>query len=809
MKKVLLFLLMVSANLFAQGTLSNKDFGRISGTIIDSASNKPIEYATIVVFRGSDSTYSTGITSNDKGRFLLDKVPFGKLKVKVSFMGYENKIVDKIILDEKNSLKDLGTIKLSQKALDLEGVEVTAQRSLIEFNIDKTVVNVDKTLPSAGGSALDVLRNTPSVNVDADGNISLRGNSNINILIDGKPSSMANSQMLEQLPAGSLDKIELVTNPSAKYDAEGTAGIINIVLKKNKEKNINGLISANVGTKDNYNGSLSLNYKSDKLNLFSNYDNRFIRREGNGSAQRENYLQSGNTFYDQTMAMRFNGAWHNFKGGFDYSFDDKNSLSSSILYNGGKRNFKGRIILNDMNADRSIKQITRTSNDGEVNGHSLDYTLNYKRLFEKPGNELTADFFVSSSGHEDALSRITGNLDSDMNPAGDPFNEQNTLTDNQNLYASFTSDYVLPFSETNKFEAGYKGTLRDRNLDYSVDNLIEGNWVNDLNLSNEFNYKEQIHAAYAMYTGKVEKFKYQLGLRSENTITNANQKTLNEIHKENYLDFFPTLNLSREIFKGDEMKISYSRRINRPMIFFINPFVRFIDPTFAQKGNPNLKPEYIDSYEFANSFFHKQSSLITTLFYRETKDNFTFLAELKDDGVTYATFQNLGKRISYGLEVNAGHQIFKWWNLNANYSYFNSEIKGEYSGADETSPLNSYTVRLSSSMNLWWGISFQFNGNYSSPTIEAQGRTDEFFYTDAAIRKDFLNKKLNVSLRISDALNSMKFKSRINGENFRIINEQNPNNQIVTLSLTYTINNFKRTRERRDDGGGREYENMQ
>lgn len=784
--------------------------GIINGIILDSLTSRPIEYATVSLARNNDPKVITGSISDTQGKFVIEKVPFGYFKAKITFMGYNTVTIDSVIISPQKTSLDLGEIRISQKSVQIKGVEVTAQKNAVEFGIDKMIVNVEKTLPAAGGSVIDVLKNTPSVSVDMDGNVSLRGNSNLTILLDGRPSGVTSSNMLEQIPASAIERIEVVTNPSAKYDADGTAGIINLVMKKQQEMNWNGMIQANAGTRDNYGGSLSLNFKQNKWNIFGSYDNRYNSRGMNGSQERYTILPSGTTSSRQSMSSTQRGFSHNVKLGADYAIDDQNSLNTTILYNTGRGRRSGLSTSNNFDQFQNLFSQYTTDNYSGSRGESIDYTLSYKRTFETKGEELTSDLYYSKSLNDDSSNRVIDYTVLQGN-VKDP-EKQNTYSDNSNKLFSFKTDYVLPFGETGRFESGYKGIFRERNLNYNVFNLDYRNslWINDINQSNAFLYKEQIHAAYMLYSDNISKFKYQLGLRFEEALTSSVQQTSGKDYKKDYFSFIPTIHLSQELTEGQELKLSYSRRLNRPPLQMINPFIRYMDPQNAFAGNPYLKPEYTDSYELGHNLIINQSSIFTNFFYIQFSDNINSFTELRDNNVTVTTFQNISKVTSYGVEINGYTQIFKWWTLNGGYSFYGTKFDPNTPGLSNTSTSSVWNTRVSSMMTLGWDMDLQFNCYYTSNNVRPQGNSKGMIFSDLGLKKSFLERKLSVSLRVNDVFNAMRFKNETIGSNFSAVTDFRPQSQVFTLSISYNINNFKRKQERKPDeeSGAREYENM-
>jgi len=790
----------------------NSGPGTVTGKVLDSASLKAIDYASIAIFKENSTRPLNGAVSNSDGDFSIKNIPVGLYKLKITFMGYYNKEIDSIKITNSEYDIELGKILINQKSLQLKGVEVTAQRGPIEFQVDKMVVSVEKTLPSAGGSVLDVLKNTPSVSVDVDGNVSLRGNGNITFLLDGRPSGMIDPKMLEQIPASAIENIEIVTNPSAKYDADGTAGIINFIMKKQKEMNWNGLFQINAGTRDNYGSSANVNFKKEDLNLYATYDDRFSNREMNGSTNRwTNIPSQGLNYIDQDINQNRRNSSHNFKFGLDYNLNKFNAITTSVLFNIGSNNRSSQLANTTSDSSRNILSKYKTNNSGSGDGQSFDYLLNYKRTFEKKGEELTADFYYTISNNNDDNDRIISYILPANHVISDSlsFNApvENTYTSNKNRLFSFQTDYALPINDNGKFESGYKGIFRDRDINYNVLNKDGNNWVNDLTQSNVFSYQEQIHAIYGLYSDQIGGFKYQLGLRLEEALTKSFLANTNSEYKKNYFSPIPTIHLSQEVISGQGIKLSYSRRLNRPQMWALNPFLRYEDPQSAFQGNPYLKPEYTDSYEAGYNFIFKSSSIFANAFYKQVNDNINHFIEVNNDNVTIQTFKNIDKQIQYGLELNGYSQLYTWWTINGSISYYASKFKGEsYSNTNSINDV--WNGRFMTMVSLGWDLDFQLNCFYASRNLSPQGKTKSMFFSDVALKKSLFEKKLTISFRVSDPFNAIKFRNQSFGTNFSAETDFKPTSQIFSLSLSYSMNNFKKIFERKpdEDSGSHDYD---
>ncbi|NWF90823.1 MAG: TonB-dependent receptor [Ignavibacteriaceae bacterium] len=807
---IMLFILQVT---FGQNfQINNNNFGavgKITGSIQDSATNKPIEYATISVIGYEENQTVTGGITDGKGKFIVEKIPFGSYKVKLTFIGYSTVTLDSIKITPQKMVIDLGVQTLSQKTIQMGEVEVTGQKSAIEFAIDKMVVNVEKTLPAAGGSVIDVLKNTPSVNVDMDNNISLRGNSNVTILLDGRPSGVTDPDMLEQMPASAIEKIEIVTNPSAKYDADGTAGIINLITKKQQEMNWNGMIQANAGTRDNYGSSINLNFKQNDWNIFGSYDNRFNTFGMSGTIDRYTILPAGNINAHQEIKTRYKGFSQNFKIGADYSLDELNSFNTSILFNNGDGKFDNKSEnRNEVSVGGDSASNYLGNNNAENERSTFDYTLSYKRKFSNPSQELTADFYYSNSVNNEDLNKFMDYTFGSQFPTN-TIDLERTFSDNKNRLTSIKADYVVPVGETGKFETGAKSIFRIRNIDYKVEDFdyIVNSWINDTSQSNDFEYDEQIHAAYAMYSDNINKFKYQVGLRLEQAITRSEQKTLNLEYKKNYFSVIPTIHLSQEIAEGQELKLSYSRRLNRPPIQMVNPFIRYMDPLNAWAGNPYLKPEYTDSYEFGHNLIVGKSSLFSNIFYRKIHDNINQLTELRENNVTVSTFRNISEVQSYGIEFNGFTQLFDWWNLNGGFSFYGTKFDPNTAGLSNTNTSSIWNTRLTSMINLGWNTDLQFNFFYMSSNVTPQSKSKGMFFSDLGLKKTLLDNKLSISFRVNDVFNAMKFRNETNGYNFYSTINFKPNSQVFSISIQYNINNYMPKYEKRNEDSNSTNEN--
>jgi outer membrane receptor protein involved in Fe transport len=803
---LLAMLILTSDGISQQGKPANaprsaEPSGEISGVLIDAKTGKPVEYGNFVIYQKKDKSLINGTVSDAQGIFKLSQVPFGFYTAEVSFIGYDKITIDSIMVTPKNLSVNLGTLKIKPAGYTTDEVLVTGEKDAIINNLDKQVINVDKTIASAGGNAADVLRNVPSVNVDIDGNLTLRGNSNVKILIDGRPANAGGQSVgdiLASIPAGSIESIELVTNPSAKYDAEGTAGIVNIKLKKKSNLGLNGMISANAGTNDKYNSSVNLNYKLENINFFGNFDFRI-----------NNFLNEGITSRNATYPLFTNSLVQNSNGnftmnmsnvnlGFDWLLDDFNTLTLQGNYR--KFNFDNAFKIDNTsrNSNSPISESYQRYTEGTRDFKNQNYSLNYRRTFEDKNTELTADLSVSSN-NVNMGSFANVNLFNSL-----PLIK--TKNDAKNTYDFIIGsvNYSMPlFNSTGKIETGLKSTIRDlgSQIWYYNNDPATNNWILNTNQSNTFNYKEQIHAGFLIYTGSVGDLKYQAGVRAENTIADGKTDRTNVKVEKNYIDWFPSLYLTYSMNMIHEFKANYSRRVDRPNPRQVNPFVDNTDSLNVVFGNPNIDPQFTDAYEMGYSLFLGKINFMSSFFYRQTNGAINIFTRLANNGVTETTWDNIATQKSTGFELSAGGEIFPGFRFNPSFSYFRTQINGESGLTKIDASDNSWNAKLISSYNLFEGSTLQLFFNYNAPNVTAQGRTEEMYFMDLAYKQDFFEGNLSLTVRVSDLFNSMKWTNTTFGTNFDASNYRKNDSRNIYLGLTYTFNSFKKQPKKGGDAG--------
>ncbi len=809
---LLLFFVTINPRLVAQqaagGGSSSQPQGIILGSVTDKKTGHPVEYANVVLYRVKDSALVTGVVTDSKGIFRLEKIQFGNFYVKVNFIGYKVAELGDIQLRPETPIKNLGEILLEVTSTRLEGATITAEREQMEYNLDKKVVNVDKNLSLAGGSAIEVMQTIPSVTVDVEGNVSLRGSSNVTILVDGRPSNFTS---LDQLPASMIERVEVVTNPSARYDPDGMSGIINIVLKKKKEPGYNGMISLNAGTGDKYMGSLNLNYRYNKINVFTNYDLRYFSMKGSSENHRESWFNDTSSFLDQFNTSRNRGKFHNIKAGVDYFINDFNTLSVSGSYH--FRAMRSSNVYKNAGLDwqEVMTNYYERVSDGINSSDGYEAAVNYKKTFEQKGREWTID--ASYEKHDNESGQDMRLQYYDMNYVGiDETEYQESSTINDNYELQFRTDYVHPLGK-GRIEAGYKFDYNSNDQDYLISELdAMNNWVVDENTSNQFIYQEQIHAAYAIYSNSIKKFKYQAGLRLEESFSAGNQVTQNMKFTKARFGWFPTVHLKYEFNDHHDMQLSYSRRVRRPRLWNLNPFTNYSDPMNLSTGNPYLDPEYTNSLELGYDFAREGTNINTSLFYRQTTGIMSRVTTLDSTGVSHTTWENLNNGTSYGLELVFGQKLFKWWKINASGSFFHQQFEGDQVNEQARSS-NSWTGKVNSAFTPMKGFDIQLSFFYNSPVVSASGASDRFFsggggagkmaenyWADLGMRKDFLKGALSLSLRVQDLFKTQKYNSWSWGDNYETTTQRYRESRVLFLGLTYKINGGVKNKRRVDNG---------
>jgi outer membrane receptor protein involved in Fe transport len=636
-----------------------------------------------------------------------------------------------------------------------------------------------------------VLKNIPSISVDIDGNVSLRGNSNVTVLIDGKPSGLTGSDRiaaLDQIPASSITNVEIITNPSAKFDPDGLSGIINLVMKKNDEIQSNGSMSLSAGTGDKYNATANFNYRSKKISLNTNYSFRLYNTSGTSADSRENFLTDSTFYLNQTGTSHEMRRSHLGKLSLDYYLDKRNTLSIGGTYNNIKGNESHNTQYNDLDMNSNLTGLSFNNSNENSSGYSVDLAMDYKLTFKNPQQKLTADVLYSGADRKNnagysLVNNIVNGVPVSTNPS-----LQNTFTNNKFNITTVMADYSHPINENSNFQAGYKSIFRNINNNFTSDSFNDTlqQWTGDVNLNNNFIYNEQIHAVYSTYTNAFKDFSFMIGLRGEAAFTKGDLVNTGQTYKNNYFSVFPTAHILQKFGKDNEVQLSYTRRINRPNIRQLNPFIDYEDPLNLRQGNPYLKPEYIDSYELSYARYWKKSTVMSSIYLRQIHDMITRIQTIDTTGVSMTTFQNLNQGTSYGFEFISKTGIFDWWDLTSNFNFYRTILKGTLGTSDLNSDNYSWSIKMISSMTLWEFLQFQITGNYDGPRTMAQGKTDPSYDVDMGFKADlFKDKAVSIGLNLRDVFNSHKMSGTTTGTGFIEESTRRRDSRVAQLTLTY------------------------
>ncbi|GAB2699537.1 outer membrane beta-barrel family protein [Mucilaginibacter koreensis] len=755
--------------IFAQQAAGGK--GTVSGRLIDGANNQPLDYATVALISKANNQVAKSLQTDAQGNFKLTGVANGRYQVRITFVSYLTYTKDSLIISDARPAIQLGTIRMRQSKGTLKEVVVTGQRSQIQLGTDKKVFSVDQSLVSQGGSATDLLANVPTVQVDVDGNVNLRGSNNVRVLINGKPSALTGSSVsdiLQSIPASSIENIEVITNPSSKYDAEGQSGIINIILKKNASLGFNGSVSGTAGTQKTYNGNLNLAYQTSKVNIYGNYSYRRGDRVGNGFTNKT--ITSGNdvTTQNQVSDQTFSFKGHNIRTGIDYNLDKNNTLSFSNNINIRDRDrFQNGTTNTALNGFRT--QILEQDNKSYGSGTNLDFNLDYVHKFAKPKEELTTNIGYSTERNSNTDYLNTNRFY--FPTTFDPF-YQNNYTKGRQGNLNLQADYTLPL-KNGKIEAGYRTTINRNENDYMVDTAgaITGPFLRQLDQTYNFVYKENVNAAYTNYQHQFGQYGVQVGLRLEDahirTELETRQANIGPTNfKNDYFRVYPSVFLTDKLTENQTLQLSYTRRVSRPRDRQISPFLDRSNPLNFQQGNPNLLPEDIHSFELSYINYYKTLTLTSSLYYRLTNNNIQNIQEpyLNSLDTTLNTFRNIKSASNAGYELIAKVTPSSALDFTFNANVFYRYIDGVPEYKIPTTSGWSYNGNLTANIKPLPKLGFQLRGDYQGRQVIAQGYMRAMYGLDGAIRYD-ITKALNVSVSARDIFNTRRFKSDINFQN--------------------------------------------
>ncbi|SOD20186.1 TonB-dependent receptor domain-containing protein [Pedobacter xixiisoli] len=750
--------------------------GKISGKIVDAQTNETIPYASAILTDRKTKAAVRTVQSDLDGNFTIPSLPNGVYTFKASYIGYQTMVRDSISITGALKSINLGTIKMKTgKGNILNEVVVTSQKPTMQLGIDKKVFSVDQSVVSEGGSATDVLQNVPSVQTDMNGGISLRG-SNARVLIDGKQSLIGGgdvAQILASIPASSIESIEVITNPSSKYDAEGQTGIINIVLKKNKKLGLNGTVALTAGNRDNYNAATNLAFQNKNVNLYANYSYRYGNRPGSGFNNTiYQAAPRGIGFVNQSNTSNELEKGHNIKLGMDYNLTEKSTVSISGGFNVRNSDEVELLNFDEYTPASAPINLSSRTNTRDRDGNNYDLSLDFVQKLKKKGEELTFNASYAT-GSNDTYQLFDTDRYFENGAAITPlFFQQRTVRPSDNKNYNIQLDYMLPLTETSRIEAGYRTQFRTSDSRTIADSLINNVYEFSRYLSNDFNSEDYVHAVYLNYQNQIKNFGYQLGLRGEDAALETEMGAYDANRNLNYTPgrvayrrLYPSIFLTQKLKNEQQLQLSYSRRVNRPRGWDTNPFLDVSDPINQRQGNVNLMPEDVHAFEFSYSRFFKKFSLVSSVYYRQTNDVIQRIRYELEGGVNLTIPQNLTSATNSGVELIGKFDVSKKWNLTSNFNLYHRKIEGVAAfGTTDVDGL-TYNANITNNFTLPYNITLQLRADYRSNEVTAQGTFKAMYGFDAGAKMDLMNKKASLSFNIRNLFNTRKFQMEYDTRN--------------------------------------------
>ncbi|MGB9697141.1 MAG: TonB-dependent receptor domain-containing protein [Ignavibacteria bacterium] len=759
---------------------------KLSGVVYDSKDKTPLAGVSVKILN-KDSVFVTGTESDISGFFLIDSLQTGIYQINFSLIGYKDKILSKVNINE-NSVTFLDTIFLvAYKNYEIEEVQVESDIPQLQFKDEKKVFNIEQMTSIKGGNAIDVLRKIPMIEVDNNDNIILRGSSNIVIYLDNKPIK---SNILKQIPADAIKSIEIITNPSAKYEAEGVTGIINIITLS-INKNIigyNGFLATGINSNSGFNANTAINISKNKWRFFLN---------GGGGKFASHYNSTSGSDYFSPVGFLRSNSFGNSSGnfgygsvGFEYEFAKKQNIGFESYINFSKFNSNGTSINSNYTSAffTSSYYNNNTNNAGDFN--DLNFSLYYSGKYNDFGKELNLDLTFTKGGNTNDFRQFILYYDSTGNLLPRPSAVNNNF-DYTNKTLRFQVDYTHPLSSSTKFEVGTKSFFRENDNDYLSDTLdyLTNQYERNYNASNHFRLQELINSAYITFSHKINLTKFKLGLRAEHTHSKGDLFTNNSNFEKNYLDLFPTISISQQIGISNELQLSYSRRITRPNVYRLNPFAVKYSDKYISFGNPQLNPEFTDSYELNHNLFTNIFSITTSIFFRRGYDLINNYTYLTDSNIAVTTYKNLGGSKSYGLDLILNSSYLKWLTTNANFSIYNTTFDGSLPQDIPQEEGVSWKMNFRTYISIGNLVRIDLFYTYVGKKFNATGYNNPYQTLDIAISKSFLNRKLNISIRSDDILKTRKWTGITNGIAVTTRWESKIDARVIYLSINYNFGN--------------------
>ena len=737
---------------------------RIKGKIVDANNNQPIDFADVLLFREGDVNPVFHALPDPDGTFRIADVKDGKYNLLVRLVGYDLYNCPGIVLDAVSKAVDLGTIAMKPLEVGLAEVEVVAQKKQVIYKLDKKVIEASSNLLAGGGSAVDILENTPSIRVDAEGEVSFRGSTGFTVYVDGKPSVFSGTQALEQIPAGHIENIEIITTPSARHDTGGDVGIINIVTKKHAQHGFSGMV--------NLTGSTVLSRGVDFLVSQQNEASRwYLGGVWSDRLRKSDFDQEKTTIISDTATTSHSNGPRK-SNNFNYS------MKAGWMYT---------LPHTTLNADFEGGYGGRTRN-GDLHETYFQGTIGFDHKFDDKGHQLMGSFYLKYGGNAmEYFQSDLFNKNNEREKGHRAWEDEHRWTVRGNL------DYIYPYSKTGRIEGGYQYFSYLEDGDYTMHfwDPVKKEFYNRDDIYNTFYFQHGINSVYAIVADSYKSFDFQAGMRGEHTHRVLRSSIPGKDRTYNKFEFFPSLHLGYTFPKEHKLLVSYSRRITRPELFFMEPYITYRDFYSAEIGNPDIRSEYINSFELNYKKNIGEHTVSATVFHRNRKDKIERLRVPYEAGVTLDSMANVGHDYSTGIELSGQVQLTRWWNMNLNGSLYHYKVKNRYKTGSEKETSTNYDVMWNNSFDVFKYTRIQVDGNFVGPSVTTQGRTDAFWYVNLAVRQQLMNRRLSATLSFRDVFNSARYVSKIITSDLQSITRIRPSYPLITLTLSYTFNNFK------------------
>ncbi|MDM7925898.1 MAG: TonB-dependent receptor [bacterium] len=780
----------------------------ITGKVLDASTGKPLEYATVVLFAKRDGRQVTGTVTAPDGSFELKDLFPGQFRMTVNYMGYKPQAIEDASPRRGSVSHDVGVIRLEPTVLPGQGVDVQADRPEFEYKIDRRVINVGQQQTALAGTAVDVLENVPSITVDVDNNVQLRGSSNFTVLIDNRPTPLDANTALQQTPASIIEQIEIITNPSAKYDPDGTAGIINLKLKKEKQGGVSGIFNANLGLNDIANrsgGDLLLSRRGTKTNVYVGVDLNQRRMPGTSRIRQKTFIGDTTLFRNSTGENDRGGSHFGLRAGMDFSATDRDLLNIGMRVGRHSNEGDSENRYDEWSEPGGAHELYRSLDENSHGGEFYSINLGYKHDFVKTGHELQAEVILGGhDGDDEDINRL-------FDTAGGIAEAQRATESGPSQDLRVKLDYTLPLRTEEKIQAGFqtRASSGEEKTERFIWDAASDAFVFQQPYSHTIDATHTIHSLYSTYSNAYGKLGVQAGVRGEYTGRNIRLEDTGEDFTIDRWDVFPTAHFSYTFAQGRQVMTSYTRRVQRPRDWDLEPFETWMDAYNIRRGNPDLVPEFIDSYEATFQSTAGQSLFSVEAYYRVTHNKIERIQSLYAPRITLHTMDNVGQDYSLGSEIMLNVSPLKPWNVNLMGSLYQYRVEGELLGESFSQESFNWNVRLNNTLRLTSSTRLQTNLRYNSPSVSSQGTRKGNFMTDFSLRQELLSKSLSATLQIRDVFKTGNFGFTTDAPGFTTTSRMSREAPVYMLTLTYNINNYKRdwqqeNGERNGNGEGSE-----